>query len=180
MKRTPRSTPIPARAFGSFAAAVLAALLLSGCAPAEAPSVASLGDAGAADASPSAATAANVNGDPAGLSACMEEQGVPIPPPSQRGNEFTYAYPEDVPIAEVDAALSECDAFLPGGGAPPESDPDTLARLRELAQCMREHGVEDFPDPAPDGVIELPATGGIDPYAPDYVAAQGACLGSGD
>jgi hypothetical protein len=38
----------------------------------------------------------------------------------------------------------------PAGAAP---DPASKERTLEFAQCMRENGVEDFPDPNPDGVI---------------------------
>lgn len=182
---TPTGVPA-ARAAVVLVSAVLAVALLASCAAAADPEVASLatgapsGTEGGAGTPASTAVMVDVSGDPAGLSACMEEQGVPIPPPSEHGNEFTYTYPEGVPIETVDAALAECDAFLPGGGAPPETDPDTLARLRELARCMREHGVEGFPDPTSDGVIDLPANSGIDPYGPEYLAAQEACLGVGD
>ena len=41
------------------------------------------------------------------------------------------------------------------------------------ADCMRSHGVTDFPDPTPDGGVALPAT--INPQSPSYQAALLAC-----
>lgn len=160
----------------------LTALLLTGCAADVPPSVASLddGDAAAGRASGIASTtepAVDLDGDPRGLSDCMAEQGVPIAMPTQEGDSFTYRYPEGVPIDEVDEALGACARFMPGGGAPPENDPEQLARLREIAECMRAEGIDDYPDPNPDGVIDIPP-GGLDPTAPDFVAAQAACVRS--
>jgi hypothetical protein len=33
---------------------------------------------------------------------------------------------------------------------------DDMAKLREYAKCMREHGLPDFPDPDDDGNFEVP------------------------
>lgn len=44
-----------------------------------------------------------------------------------------------------------------------------------FSQCMRAHGVSDFPDPGPGGGVNLPA--GINPSSPAFRAAQHACQG---
>ncbi|QJW35528.1 hypothetical protein [Cellulosimicrobium protaetiae] len=165
------------------ALALIVGLLVTlpvGCAPgatSDAPSVASLDDAttGTPTSTPSEPS---VDGDPAGLSACMEEQGAPIPPPTSSDGEFTYTYPDGVSRAEADAAFAACGRYLPGGGAPPDADPEQLARLRELAACMRDHGVEGFPDPNPEGVVDMPAGSGVDPSSPEYTTALDACTES--
>ena len=156
----------------------LAPLLVAACAAGasgDAPSVASLDD-GATGTPTSTPSAAPLDGDPAGLSTCMEEQGAPIPPPTSSAGEFTYTYPEGVSTAEADAAFAACARFLPGGGAPPDADPEHLARLRELAACMRDHGVDDYPDPNPEGVIDIPPGSGIDPSSREYTIAFEACV----
>jgi hypothetical protein len=43
----------------------------------------------------------------------------------------------------------------------------------KLADCMRAHGVPNFPDPGAGGGIQLPA--GVNPQAPAFEAAQNAC-----
>src|ERR1700739_4111271 len=48
------------------------------------------------------------------------------------------------------------------------------------SQCMRGHGLPNFPDPNSQGAIELKASSGsganqIDPNSPQYIAAQKAC-----
>lgn len=43
----------------------------------------------------------------------------------------------------------------------------------EFAQCMRSHGVTNFPDPTPGGGIELPAN--LNPDSPAFRTARQAC-----
>jgi len=41
------------------------------------------------------------------------------------------------------------------------------------SQCMRAHGIKNFPDPNPNGGIALP--NGLDPSSPQFQAADQAC-----
>jgi hypothetical protein len=43
-----------------------------------------------------------------------------------------------------------------------------------VAQCMRAHGITNFPDPGPGGGIQLPA--GINPQSPGFRSAQKTCF----
>lgn len=43
----------------------------------------------------------------------------------------------------------------------------------EFSQCMRSHGVTNFPDPSPGGGIEL--QGNLDPQSPAFRSARQAC-----
>jgi hypothetical protein len=46
----------------------------------------------------------------------------------------------------------------------------------KFAQCMRSHGVSDFPDPGADGGgLQFQGSGGINPQSPSFQAAQRAC-----
>jgi hypothetical protein len=45
--------------------------------------------------------------------------------------------------------------------------------LLRLAQCMRAHGVSNFPDPSSSGGLTIPND--IDTHAPAFKAAQAAC-----
>jgi hypothetical protein len=45
----------------------------------------------------------------------------------------------------------------------------------KLAQCMRAHGVSNFPDPSSSGGINIQQGSGIDPQSPAFQAAQKAC-----
>ncbi len=43
------------------------------------------------------------------------------------------------------------------------------------SQCMRSHGLKNFPDPTSSGGINITAGSGIDPSSPQYAKAQQAC-----
>jgi hypothetical protein len=59
--------------------------------------------------------------------------------------------------------------------------PAQLAKMESYAQCMRTHGIADFPDPTsgPDGGAGFQLRGGpgsdIDPNSPKFQAADKAC-----
>jgi hypothetical protein len=44
-----------------------------------------------------------------------------------------------------------------------------------FADCMRSHGVPNFPDPSSGGGINIPAGSGINPQSPAFRSAQHAC-----
>jgi hypothetical protein len=46
----------------------------------------------------------------------------------------------------------------------------------KFADCMRSHGVPNFPDPSPGGGIQIP--NGVNPQSPAFQSAQKACFGS--
>ena len=68
----------------------------------------------------------------------------------------------------------QCRTLLPPGlpqlTAAPREQLQTQALQR--AQCMRAHGVPNFPDPG-----SPPAPGSIDPQSPAFQAAARTCLG---
>ncbi|MFI6603279.1 hypothetical protein ACIBHX_44175 [Nonomuraea sp. NPDC050536] len=58
---------------------------------------------------------------------------------------------------------------------PAGADTQTQERMRNLAKCMREHGVGSFPDPEPGGGVRLDAQVQQDP---DFAKAQKLCMGN--
>jgi hypothetical protein len=63
-----------------------------------------------------------------------------------------------------------------GSGAPASSGtPKGAASPLAHAECMRSHGVPDFPDPGPVH-IDVRAHPDLDPSSPTFVAAQKACV----
>jgi hypothetical protein len=64
------------------------------------------------------------------------------------------------------------DQDAPAGATP---DPTELRELRErlpeFARCMRENGVEDFPDPGPDGIVQYDG----DSDQPEFGSAAEKC-----
>ncbi|WP_350348760.1 hypothetical protein ABIQ69_02170 [Agromyces sp. G08B096] len=168
----------PGRGILCAAVALALALAGAGCATTERAEVASLADGTRPAPAASAEPSADVSGDPVRLVECVAEHGIDMPMPVEEGTTFTYTYPEDVAASEFEAALAACDAYLPGGGEPADTDPETISRLRELAECMRAEGIAGYPDPGPDGIIRMEPDSGIDVTTPEYQAAQEACAGA--
>jgi hypothetical protein len=117
---------------------------------------------------------------------CMRSHGVSnFPDPSggrlnlqiQRTPGGTSVNGVQVNAPAFQSAMNACKADLPNGGTPrPPSAAQRQAALR-FAQCMRSHGVPNFPDPqvSGSGVIIKAAGQGIQLNAPAVQAAQQAC-----
>jgi hypothetical protein len=102
---------------------------------------------------------------------CMREHGVPISDPVFSGDDVTFSMPTGIDKAVQDKAQAACGQYQGGGngGAPPAEKTEAM---REYSQCMRQHGVEHFPDPGPNGDIQLDKPVSDDPQ---YSAAKVAC-----
>jgi hypothetical protein len=65
-----------------------------------------------------------------------------------------------------------------GGSGKPQDKPDPTKMLN-FAKCMRAHGLPDFPDPSPNGGLQIQTRAGqssdLDPNNPTFQKAQGAC-----
>jgi hypothetical protein len=60
---------------------------------------------------------------------------------------------------------------LPSGANAQKHFDDAL----KYSQCMRSHGVANFPDPNTGGGISISSGSGIDPASPQFQAAEKAC-----
>jgi hypothetical protein len=82
-----------------------------------------------------------------------------------------------VSTTQFQRAQSACRHLLPNGGQPPNQAERQQVRAQALSfsQCVRTHGVPNFPDPGSDGRIPDPATVGIDQGSPKFQAANHAC-----
>jgi hypothetical protein len=126
------------------------------------------------------------------FSECMRSHGVPnFPDPTSGGgiqiptgsgiNPFSPAFK---------AARKVCGRFLPNGGSGNQHPTaQAIAAARQTSECMRVHGVTDFPDPTtkppsnPAGYSILQNRGGvilavpntINPESPVFVQAGKAC-----
>ncbi|MEV4515104.1 hypothetical protein AB0K00_39860 [Dactylosporangium sp. NPDC049525] len=107
---------------------------------------------------------------------CMREHGVDMPDPQMDGGGIAMMIPEGTDKAKVDAANGECKQFLPNGGQPMKADPEMQEKMRQFAQCMRENGLPDFPDPSEDGGIRIDGNAtGVDPQSEAFKKAEAAC-----
>ena len=114
---------------------------------------------------------------------CMRENGVPdFPDPQVDGNGagggIRMAVPDGADRQKVQTATEKCRQFMPNGGQPPKMSAEQLEQARKMSQCMREHGITNFPDPQADGGIMItqgPDSTDMNPDNPKFKAADQAC-----
>ncbi|MEQ4725538.1 hypothetical protein [Nonomuraea sp. B19D2] len=99
---------------------------------------------------------------------CMRENGVDMPDPDSSG-KMTMTF--DAPQEKVQAAQEACRQYAPSGRQQVRNDPKMAENLRKLAQCMRDNGVEAYPDPE-GGMMRITQEAGEDP---DFKAAEEKC-----
>jgi hypothetical protein len=102
---------------------------------------------------------------------CLREQGVDVPDPAPDG-KFAMKFGPDTDQAKVEKAMEACKQFQPSGVSSGKgADPKQAEEMRKQAQCMRDNGVEAFPDPD-GGMMRITPEIGEDP---DFKAAQEKC-----
>ncbi|MGI5236561.1 hypothetical protein [Dactylosporangium sp. CA-139066] len=107
---------------------------------------------------------------------CMRDHGIPMDDPNFEGNGISIMIPEGTDKSKVDAANAECKQYMPNGGQPPKLDPAQAEQLRKFSQCMRDHGIKDFPDPQDNGGLMIDGDKlGIDPRSQPFKDAEKAC-----
>jgi hypothetical protein len=133
---------------------VSVALLIAGCGGGSSkPGVARLPSGNSKAATSNATTGGGVDSPEAAALAfagCMRANGVPHFPDPKAGGGFLFhtGTGADPSSPVFKTAQTKCKKFLPpgpGSGAPPSAK--TLAHYLTVAQCMRRHGVPEFPDP---------------------------------
>lgn len=111
-------------------------------------------------------TQAAIEADELAYSKCMRANGVPDFPDPNAGGGFKVAVPAgaDASSPSFKAAQTKCATILPGigglGSGPPPSA-QAVAHWVTVAQCMRRHGVSNFPDPRTTAPSHPPAGGGV-------------------
>jgi hypothetical protein len=76
---------------------------------------------------------------------CMRANGVPdFPDPNTKGAD---SYGVSVSPAVFTKAVDACKALEPPGALSAKLTPEQQSAALRFAQCVRDHGVEDFPDP---------------------------------
>jgi hypothetical protein len=76
------------------------------------------------------------------------------------------------------AAMQSCKSDLPNGGDPRPLSEAQRNKMLAFSQCMRTHGITNFPDPTfqGGGRIRLALKGnGLNPNSPAFQRAQKAC-----
>ena len=131
---------------------------------------------GTPTASSNAAAAARDEDAPLKFSQCMREQGMTWFPDPKPDGGLQVKVPKGTERAKVDAAMEACKEWAPDGGERGPADPQMLEQARKMAQCMRDNGVPNFPDPDPDGSLRLDGNKiGTGPGEPTFDKADEAC-----
>jgi hypothetical protein len=160
-------------------ALALPLLVLAGCAGGTTPQVASAAGTGAPvapAASEGPAPAEDLQERALQFAQCMRDHGVDMPDPQFDGDRVGITIggaPGDQ--AKIEEAQQACEQYAPGiGGGGGELDPETAEQMRAYAQCMRDNGVPEFPDPGSGGLqVRVGGPDGLDPEAME--AAEEAC-----
>ncbi len=148
--------------------------------------------------SPSQSAAGNKAAGGLAFAQCMRAHGVPnFPDPSngsggglqiqlsQKAGSGASLSVNGVAVSSpaFQSAMQSCRSKLPNGGHPPPLSASRKQAMLRFSQCMRTHGVTNFPDPtfgSNGGVrIAFGPSSGIDPRSPSFQAAQRACASTG-
>lgn len=153
------------------ACALLFVIGAAGCAKKNEPSVATVNPGSGTVTKPA-------GGEQSALkySQCMRDQGLSwFPDPDAQGN-LKVSAPEGVDQSKVDQANEACKKYLPSGGGAGQISTEDLDKIRQMAQCVRDHGFPKYPDPDANGSIAIDSqTTGIQPDDPKFQAAMQEC-----
>ncbi len=186
-----RRTIRPRRTILTITVVASMAFGLSACGGGSPPGVASVGST-TTTAQAASAAAAGSSGNAKYRAAlayvkCMRSHGVPnMPDPAANGTlnvDFATGGKDGAPVSsginrnssQYISADQTCRHLLPNGGVPtPAQTQQALSTGVKFAQCMRSHGVPNYPDPNPadPDVVHLV---GVDLSSPQFQNAQKAC-----
>ncbi len=158
----------PRRRAASLAGSLIAiGLLISGC------------GGGSTSSGARSSGVANIGRQSLAFAACMRSRGVsgyPDPRVTGSGNGVQVtispgtANPDSPAFRAADRA---CHHLLPGLTSTSTSSGHDQQQDLKFADCMRSHGVPDFPDADRDGAFTLPTT--MNQQAPQFERATTAC-----
>ena len=150
---------IPIRLAPRTAAAIIAAaaaMLLAAACGGHPSATGSGSSSGASGQASSPAPSGSVNSQLVAFSHCVRSRGVPNFPDPQPGADnakFPGAQQLGVSSSQLSRAENACQHLLPVGiddQFPPAEVPMLLTGMRRFSQCMRSHGVPNWPDPTTD------------------------------
>ena len=124
-------------------------------------------------------------GQPPVLRVHAQPRRTELPRPEQRGPDHRQRHRPE--LFAVPAAQQACAKYNPKGGkAPSPAQQQAVAQALKFSECMRSHGITDFPDPqvssSAGGVrigikIQNGQSSNLNPNNPRFQAEQKACQG---
>jgi hypothetical protein len=111
--------------------------------------------------------------------ACLNKRGIQVRAMSTGGLVWVTRPGLPGPHSPQDApAERDCKSLLPKGGLPSRptaaQNARAIAQLLRYAECIRAHGVPNFPDPTSQG-IRISASSGLNLNSPQFLAAEKSC-----
>jgi hypothetical protein len=95
---------------------------------------------------------------PIQLAQCARANGVPNFPDPTQAPDGSWQFPSSADGLQLPSA---CDSLKRGmggqGNSPKPVSGADMTKLQQFAQCMRQQGIPDWPDPQSDGSFILPA-----------------------
>jgi hypothetical protein len=153
--------------------ALLFALATAGCSGTGDPKVATA-NSGAPDAG--AGAAGNGEASLLTFSRCMRDQGLTWYPDPQPDGGLVVHNPDGVDQSKVDKAEAACKKYYPGGNQQGPIPAEDLAKIRQVSQCMRDHGFPKYPDPEANGSVTIDSKVlGAEPDDPALQKARQEC-----
>jgi hypothetical protein len=144
---------------------------------------------GSSSSTPASTPSLNPQAAALAFAQCMRAHGVNVPDPQintggGNGGSGGAEVRIDAGTSKTQAgtAMQACQKYLPqiGGNGSGTLDPARQAQILKFAQCMRSHGITDFPDPGSNGHVLLGGNSGpppadLNPSNPTFESAQNAC-----
>ena len=153
-----------------LAAVAMVVLMAAGCSKAP-----------AATGNATSSTAGDIRSQAMTFSECMRHNGVnDFPDPDASGaltiDEIANRSSIDTNSAAFEQALTVCKSLEPPGFTGEKRTTEQQKAGLAFAQCIRDNGVKDFPDPTPDSPLidtnRIPSTATDDGMAALHVAMQ--------
>jgi hypothetical protein len=134
----------------------------------------------ACSSAPSGSTAQSqsAHGQALAYAQCMRSHGVSdFPDPNNQGRVFLQGSGIDPGSPQFQSAQKACLSLDKNIGIQsPAQHAQQVTQALNYANCMRSHGITDFPDPPSSGQATVNLkTLGIDPSSPRFLNAQQAC-----
>jgi hypothetical protein len=108
---------------------------------------------------------------------CMRSHGVPnFPDPNSNGTFSINGNSVNLHSAQAQSAQKACSSLAPHFTQAQQAQ--ASSQMLKYSQCMRSHGVPNFPDPNSKGQISQSfkkGSGGVNPQSPQYQSAQRDC-----
>jgi hypothetical protein len=139
---------------------------------------AACGGGGAAAGSGASPSASSTYAKEVAYAQCMRSHGVPqYPDPNSNGQTDLNGATINMQSAAFQSATKACQSLAPNLGQSSNSQQQNVTNALKFAQCMRSHGVPQYPDPDSNGSFHISVSSGINPQSPTFEAAEQACQG---